>query len=109
MSDINRIDQKVICIQPKIFFWVMCLGVDCPIEGQVYSVAGFADALTEPGIHLREIAGFTCACRDITNGAWPMRAFRPVDQRKTDISDLAKLLDVTPATPLTPAPIKEDA
>jgi hypothetical protein len=69
------------------------------VEGQTYTVAGFADSFGHPGIHLAEVPGYQCACKKIPVSSWPIFAFRPVDERQTDIGALKDLLQTIPAAP----------
>lgn len=48
-----------------------------------------------PGIFLVEISNVNCQCAGLSNAPWPLEIFRPLDQRRTDISALTKLLDKT--------------
>ena len=99
MNPINRIGQKVICVgDERVWFVYVCPTiVDFPKRGEVYTVAGFANVgdSTLPGIHLREVPPLECACKSIVGAAWLLSAFRPVDERKTDISEFNSLLTPT--------------
>lgn len=100
--DINRIGQKVVCVWPA---WAHgCGSLKCfPLENETYTVTAFARTAGRdnglPGIHLAELPGFECECKNIGPSSWPIIAFRPVDERETDISAFKDLLNVTPATP----------
>jgi hypothetical protein len=97
---INRIGQKVACTWPAFAWKLGCLSIArYPVENQAYTVAAFADTFGKPGIHLSEVPGFECACKGIGLSAWPLAAFRPVDERETDISALKDLLTPVPAAP----------
>jgi hypothetical protein len=68
-----------------------------PKRGEVYTVTGFADTVAGlPGSHLREVADLKCACHGISNVPWLISAFRPLDERKTDIGALTSILDRQP-------------
>jgi hypothetical protein len=94
MNAINRIGQKVICVAENAIWQYLCETIRThPIKGSIYTVTGFAPIMGDvPGIHLRELDGFSCTCSGVANAAWPISAFRPLDQRKTDISQFEKLL-----------------
>ena len=99
MNAIIRIGQKVICVVPDRF-WTqqVCPSLKViPRHGEVYTVTGFEDLHGVPCIHLREIAGLSCECGGISNAPWLIQAFRPVDERKTDISVLTEILNKTNA------------
>jgi len=99
MNGINRRGQKVRCVErivilngsdpmrPKALPFV-------PLLEQVYTVAdfipslpkqGFEDDGQQPGISLYEMPCLTME-HDGRPVGWPIRSFRPVDERKTDIS-----------------------
>lgn len=103
MNGINRRDQKVVC--------VMQIDVEdgkghifpgpYPEVDKVYTVEDFVDSgmVREtgedmvPGITLRELASIRG--RRVGDGerrvmGWPIIAFRPLDERKTDIGDLVR-------------------
>lgn len=106
MNGIDRIGQKVVCVVP-VEFWLLGICISMPAfprQDRTYTVAGFEDSSGHPGIHLQEIAGIDCPCRKLTNTAWPLSAFRPVNERKTDISQFESLLktDKTPVRELEP-------
>jgi hypothetical protein len=93
MNAINRIGQRVVCISG----WnVGCSQITrVPEINKEYTVDGFGD--TEhgtPGLYLREIT-VHCKCRNKIL-TWDIAGFRPVDERKTDISQFTELLDATP-------------
>lgn len=99
MNPINRIGQKVVCTgDERIWLFFICPTLkDYPKRGEVYTVAGFETTYAGlPGIHLREVADLECACSGITGAPWLITAFRPLDERKTDISELQTLLDRVP-------------
>lgn len=104
MNGINRRGQKVRCIAG--FYIETCNGdvlpPACPLTpqvGETYTVDGFLltgivvdrGTVTKhgPGIVLREINSPTCDCCSNLMG-WPIVAFRPLDERKTDISTLVE-------------------
>lgn len=105
MSGINRQGQKVVCVA----FINVWLGDNPgtlhiyegarPIPDEVYTVDGFVESgaiLTEhhagtlPGIALVEIP---CAlkCPSMEPLGWPIAAFRAIDARETDISEIIRL------------------
>jgi hypothetical protein len=103
MNPINRDGQKVICVSDHRAWLFVCPTITVyPRARETYTVSGFAPIKMKdgsediPGIHLRELEGFTCSCGGFTNEPWPVEAFRPVDERKTDISAFTQLLDKTP-------------
>jgi hypothetical protein len=99
MNPINRIGQKVICVVPDRF-WTqqVCPSLKViPRKDEVYTVTGFEDLHGVPCIHLREIVGLSCECGGLNNAPWLIQAFRPVDERKTDISVFAEILNKTNA------------
>jgi hypothetical protein len=99
MNPINRIGQKVICVVPDRF-WTqqVCPSLKVtPRKGEVYTVTGFEDLNGVPCIHLREIAGLSCECGGINNAPWLIAAFRPVNERKTDISVFTEIMHKTNA------------
>jgi hypothetical protein len=94
MNPISRIGQRVICVQHPSIWPTICSALRTwPQLDQVYTVAGFATIEDLPGIHLRELAGVTCACFDLVNAPWPLECFRPVQTRETDIGALKQLLN----------------
>lgn len=96
MNPINRVGQKVVCIQDGNIWHYFCSVLDhWPILDQVYTVSDFGEIDGEPGIHLREIAGITCECSGLADAPWPIEIFRPLARCKTDISALTKLTKVT--------------
>jgi hypothetical protein len=98
MNAINRIGQKVICVGPEMIWRSVCPTLEVlPVRGQVYTVTGFEEVDGLPAIHLREIEGFSCECGGFSNAPWLISAFRPVDERKTDISAFTELLNTTKA------------
>ena len=99
---INRIGQKVVCVWPAHAFKAACYAIQqFPVEKEAYTVSAFADTAGHPlpGIHLAELPGFACACKRVASSSWPLIAFRPADERQTDISALKDLLKPLPATP----------
>jgi hypothetical protein len=86
-----RIGQKVVCIDngpnPKLKnnFWIG----DIPIVGNIYTISGFgfAEATNEELLVLVEIKN--CSRHGIGYSAW---RFRPVVERKTDISIFTAML-----------------
>lgn len=97
MNPINRIGQKVCCVgDERVWFAFVCPSLKVyPKKGEVYTVAGFETYAGLPGIHLREIGGIECACNGLSGVPWLISAFRPLDERRTDISELQSLLAPT--------------
>ena len=69
-----------------------------PLFGGVHTVAGFDPIEGLPGIYLYELPRVDCECSKLINAPWPLDIFEPLDERKTDISDLRQLLE-----PLVPS------
>jgi hypothetical protein len=100
MNPINRVGQKVVCIEGPSFWALSSCGdyfAAAPEQGRVYTVSGFETRYGIPCIHLREIASPACKCIGASNLPWPIRAFRPVQTRETDISVFAGILNKTNA------------
>ena len=100
---INRVGQKVVCVASASLWQFVCsryyiIG-GFPEFGRTYTVTAFENIVPSgrPGVHLAEMPGLTCECKSIRNSSWPIAAFRPVDERETDISALQALLDTAPA------------
>lgn len=102
MNPINRRGQKVVCV--IAFEYEICGStpeVSSLSLGEVYTVDDFLDlshALVEarlwPGITLVEYPGLRIKLASTgvwEPMGWPLVAFRPVDERETDISDLVRL------------------
>jgi hypothetical protein len=99
MNGINRRGQKVVCIaEINVFLGPGSFnpyGGPIPRPDETYTVEGFIESgfiLSEigsgrvPGLALREMP-----CAFFGTGepmGWPVAGFKPVDERKTDISDL---------------------
>lgn len=98
MNAINRVGQKVKCIgDERIWLLLVCPTLKVfPRLGETYTVAGFEHYQAFPAIHLREIAGLSCACLRISGVPWLISAFKPLDERETDISELRALLVPAP-------------
>jgi hypothetical protein len=93
MNPIDRIGQKVVCIQDDFIWQFVCWELPCcPRLDQSYTVSGFGEIEGHPGIHLRELAGVSCRCFNLDNAPWPIDCFRPLDERGTDIGVLKQLL-----------------
>lgn len=89
-----RVGQRVVCIDgsrnPSGFSKFY------PVEGQIYTIRGFH---TEPhikdvGIFLEEIINPPTKWSDATSCEWPFasKRFRPLVERKTDISMFEEML-----------------
>lgn len=101
---INRVGQKVVCMWPAWAWAAGCASLSrFPLENAVYTVDAFARTAGRdngvPGIYLAELPGFECECKKIAPSSWPLSAFRPADERHTDISALKDLLTPIPAAP----------
>jgi hypothetical protein len=94
MNPINRVGQRVLCVHPPSGWLKACPALRVwPMRGEAYTVAGFETIEGIPGVHLREIAGVYCECSRLENAPWPLRCFRPLDERKTDIGVFERVLD----------------
>lgn len=100
-----RIGQRVVCIN-GVFIdkrWYHC--ETQPREGEIYTIRGFPPQNymtppdTEPLYYLEEIVNTPVLWESgVFELAWPHRRFRPLVERKTDISIFTKMLD-TAKTP----------
>jgi hypothetical protein len=85
MNPINRIGQKIVCINDN---WVEPFP-NCgphPVKDGVYTVSGF------PTDGFLFVTGFERS--DFGAKSYDITYFRPADERKTDISDLVKLTEI---------------
>lgn len=100
MNPINRVGQKVRCVgDERVWLIFVCPSLkQYPKQGEVYTVSGFETYAGLPAIHLREIGDLECACLRVSGAPWLLSAFKPLDERKTDIGELQSLLNPTPAT-----------
>lgn len=107
MNGIDRIGQKVVCIAhiEIVDRRGRAVSGPYPVVDEVYTVGDFVDSgmichddtlerELAPGITLLEIA--TIRGRRIRDGqwielGWPIICFRPLDERKTDISLLRRV------------------
>jgi hypothetical protein len=102
MNPINRRGQKVVCV---VEFDLVSTrggkyGGPGPLLDEVYTVINFidntgkfipdADDDLSLGIELLEVPSPISPPGPL---GWPIIAFRPADERKTDISDLIRLTD----------------
>lgn len=78
MNGINRVGQKVRCIESD-FEYEWCPNMEAyPKLDKVYTVGGFEDVCQDiPGIHLNELVNTICKCSK-KRLAWPIKAFRPI-------------------------------
>jgi hypothetical protein len=88
-----KIGQKVVCIDnvpTKGRFWAH----DIPVVGRVYTVSGFTYSLYDDSLCLRleEIQNISSFKRD--DLGYRAVRFRPVAEKKTDISALQRLTKV---------------
>lgn len=106
MNGINRRGQKVVCVYEIEIETPSGRVYDGPAPklDDVYTVADFLDTgmiLSGgdgegpglPGIALREIGcirGRVAATKEYVDLGWPILMFRPLDERKTDISDIIR-------------------
>lgn len=81
-----RVGQKVVCVDAseKNGRWF----ADAPIEGRVYTIVGFAETKRGTGLLLQEIANDEEFC-----GSYSPNRFRPIVERKTDISIFTAMLN----------------
>lgn len=88
------VGQKVVCVRS----W----GTrnreeyECPVKGVVYTVREFVDIGTEPSLRVCEIHNSPIAWANVeglVEPSWVRHAFRPMVERKTDISVFTALLD----------------
>jgi hypothetical protein len=96
MNPINRVGQKVVCVQ------FCCDLPGWPLLDETYTVIGFAEIEYHPGIFLLELPSVSCSCHQLSGAPWPIEVFRRFDQRTTDISELTKILDQRRAQPPCP-------
>lgn len=86
-----RVGQKVVCVRGPL----VCVpsGVIDATIGEVYTVRGFyvSPLDGQQGMHLDEIHNPTHSFTGMEYGFYPSR-FRPVVERKTDISVFQKML-----------------
>jgi hypothetical protein len=94
MSGIDRIGQRVVCVQDHVVWANFCCDAITrwPLLDEIYTVAGFAEIDGVPGIFLAELPPVTCECHLLSGAPWPLQCFRPLDERKTDIGSLTKIL-----------------
>ena len=78
MNGINRVGQKVRCIEEDFKdIWCPNMG-GYPELDKVYTVGGFEDCIYNlPGIHLNELPNTRCNCSG-KKLSWPIMAFRPI-------------------------------
>lgn len=107
MNPINRIGQKVRCVgDERVWLTMVCPSLkDYPRKGEVYTVTGFESYHGLAGIHLREVAPLECDCKRISGVPWLISAFRPLDERQTDISEFTSILDKAPTIDRVPAEV----
>lgn len=88
-----RVGQKVVCIDDENFARLDIVS-DLPRKGRVYTVAWYGCRPTDlgvPGVFLRELKSGICPTHKVTV-AWRATRFRPVVERKTDISIFTAML-----------------
>jgi hypothetical protein len=90
-----RIGQKVVCIYTASALqqaeWAPAI---FPVVGQIYHIRGIPDDSPEL-VWLVEIDNSEIICGHFgypADGAFPARAFRPIVERKTDISIFMRML-----------------
>lgn len=93
-----RIGQKVVCVDASNSPGRRWLE-DAPTVGEVYTVTRYFLRLGKPCVHLAEIERSAAAKRimGMNVGYWAFR-FRPVVERKTDISIFQAMLTPSPVT-----------
>ena len=86
-----RVGQKVVCVDDELEPGCIRWGGVAPVKGQVYTVSGFGKALRGDELCLRLF--------ELSTPAWCYLAhrFRPIVERKTDISIFTAMLDRVPA------------
>ena len=98
MNAINRAGQRVVCVTDHAIWANFCCDLTSwPICDEVYTVSGFAEIDGCPGIFLAELPPVVCECHNLSGAPWPLQCFRALDERTTNIGELTKLLDQTPA------------
>jgi hypothetical protein len=99
MWSIDRVGQKVQCVAHPDVWQAFCCNLPWPAPGEIFTVSGFAEIESTPGLYLYELPPVSCECHQLQGAPWPAACFAPLDQHRTDIGELTKLL----------TPIKEDA
>lgn len=101
MTGINRIGQRVVCIE-RSFDVLWCPNIDpLPEYKGEYTVSGFETVVDIPGIHLREFADTTCNCVG-KKMPWPIQCFRPIVDDQIKNEHVTKIVNKAKV----PAPIK---
>lgn len=89
-----RVGQKVVYIGPDCSSVDGRLGQKCPVRGAVYTVRGNTEVSGTPAIYLFEIVNEKRWWGDGFHELAMDRAFfRPIQERKTDISCFTDILD----------------
>lgn len=112
MNSINRVGQKVRCVEPN-FKHDWCPDIKehgVPALGGEYTVGGFEDcagfSITVPGIHLDEFTNTMCSCQK-KNMPWPIVCFVPVVDDEVKNEQATEIIDK--ASGPVPVKIKEEA
>lgn len=102
MNGINRVGQRVECIE-RFFEWMWCPDITpLPEYRGEYTVSGFETFQDMPGIHLKEFPDATCACAG-QKVPWPIICFRPIVGDQVKNEHVTKIVDKAKA----PAPSKK--
>lgn len=126
MNGINRRGQKVVCIADMVITCRSHTGIErkypgpFPVMEGVYTVVNFImsgidmdepDKGKSPGLELAEVPTVMCCCGCGAKAGWPIFAFRPLDERKTDISTFTEIAGKVTggdfAVPPNPHPVRE--
>lgn len=90
-----RVGQKVVCVD-DVFRDASWLHVkNMPVAGSIYTIRGFQTEKYFDGILLEEVINdaITWNAVGFREMSFPARRFRPVQERKTDISIFKKMLN----------------
>lgn len=99
-----RVGQKVVCVDDDWASWQVSdmrrAGIASPVKGNIYTVRSVEMMDGDAFILLSEIVNPIIVYSDIGRGeqGWDPVIFRPVVERKTDISIFKAMLNTTPET-----------
>lgn len=99
-----RVGQKVVCVDDGWANWQLAdmrsAGISSPIKGEIYTVRAVETLQGEAHVWLAEIVNPIVDYSDVGQNeqGWAPELFRPVVERKTDISVFTRLLNTTPET-----------
>lgn len=93
-----HVGQRVVCIRdwdPEIKLAAVGDGITLPELHAVYTVRGMAEVAGHPVVYLGEVVNPVVhfACGVIAEAGWDPSRFRPVVERKTDISIFKAMLE----------------